>query len=246
MYEKMEQLEAPSADAVLWRYMSFTKFVSLLTENALFFARADKLGDPFEGSLSPINVALRPEMYKGRPEEQQKLIGEFIRYLRRFTLVNCWHENRNESDAMWKLYSGIEDGIAIKTDFHSLSQSLTCTQPIYIGRVTYINYEKTFVPEMETLAPFVHKRKSFEHEREVRAIAVETLDYTVEWGVLDRPALYDVGTYFEVDTSVLIKEVVVPPLAGDWFVDLVEATARSFKLKAPTRRSALAAPPTWT
>ena len=242
MYEKVDQLEAPPADAVLWRYMSFTKFVSLLTKNALFFARADKLGDPFEGSLS----ALRPEMYKGRSEGQQKLIGDFIRYLRRFTLVNCWHENRNESDAMWKLYSGIEDGIAIKTDFHSLSESLTCTQPIYLGRVTYINYEKTLVPEMETLAPFVHKRKSFEHEREVRAIAVETLDYAVGWEVLDRPALYDVGTYYEVDTSVLIKEMVVPPLAGDWFVDLVEATARSFKLKAPTRRSVLAERPTWT
>ena len=47
-----------------------------------------------------------------------------IKDLRRFTLVNCWHENQDESDAMWKLYSGVEDGIAIKTDFQSLSKSL--------------------------------------------------------------------------------------------------------------------------
>ena len=69
MYKEDSRLRAPKADAVLWRYMSYTKFVSLLTKNALFFSRADKLGDPFEGSLSPINIASRPEMYKGKPED---------------------------------------------------------------------------------------------------------------------------------------------------------------------------------
>ena len=34
--------------------MDFTKFVSLLEKRALFFARADQLGDPFEGAI-PIN-----------------------------------------------------------------------------------------------------------------------------------------------------------------------------------------------
>ena len=158
MYRVNDQLKAPPADAVLWRYMSFTKFVSLLTKEALFFARVDKLEDPFEGSLSPINIELRPHMYDGKPKDQQLLVGEFIRSLRRLTLVNCWHENRYESDAMWKLYSGTEDGVAIRTDFHSLSKSLMGEQAVYIGKVKYVNYEKTIIPEMETLAPFIHKR----------------------------------------------------------------------------------------
>ena len=38
--------------------MDFTKFVSLLDKRALFFAGADTLGDPFEGSVSPINAAM--------------------------------------------------------------------------------------------------------------------------------------------------------------------------------------------
>ena len=67
MYKEDFRLAVPKADAVLWRYMSFTKFVSLLTKNAVFFSGADKLGDPFEGSLSPINIASRPEMYKDKP-----------------------------------------------------------------------------------------------------------------------------------------------------------------------------------
>lgn len=34
----------------LWRYMDFEKFISLLEERAPYFARADKLGDKFEGA----------------------------------------------------------------------------------------------------------------------------------------------------------------------------------------------------
>lgn len=60
MYEEHPVFNPPSDDAVLWRYMDFTKFVSLLEKSALFFARADKLGDPFEGAFSKINVALQP------------------------------------------------------------------------------------------------------------------------------------------------------------------------------------------
>ncbi len=34
----------------LWRYMDFAKFVAMLFQNGLYFARADKLEDPFEGA----------------------------------------------------------------------------------------------------------------------------------------------------------------------------------------------------
>ena len=53
MYKEHEAFAPPPPDAVLWRYMDFTKFVSLLEKQALFFARADKLeDDPFEGYLA--------------------------------------------------------------------------------------------------------------------------------------------------------------------------------------------------
>ena len=34
----------------LWRYMDFAKFIALLDHRALHFARADHLGDPFDGA----------------------------------------------------------------------------------------------------------------------------------------------------------------------------------------------------
>ncbi|HLN88509.1 MAG TPA: hypothetical protein VK253_00420, partial [Candidatus Binatia bacterium] len=53
-YEKI--FRKPNSDTLLWRYMSFTKFVPLLEKRALFFCRSDKIGDPFEGSSPRQNV----------------------------------------------------------------------------------------------------------------------------------------------------------------------------------------------
>ena len=55
---------------MVWRYMDFTKFVSMLENGGLFFCRADLLGDPFEGSFARANEELRPIIYE---EECQKL-----------------------------------------------------------------------------------------------------------------------------------------------------------------------------
>ena len=50
--------------------MDFTKFVSLLDKSALFFARADRLDDPFEGAYTNLNM--HPEvqklLFKGIPD----------------------------------------------------------------------------------------------------------------------------------------------------------------------------------
>ncbi|GAB7534189.1 DUF2971 domain-containing protein [Burkholderia sp. 3C] len=43
-------------DIRLWRYMDLSKFASMLQSSAVHFARADQLGDPFEGSVGPANV----------------------------------------------------------------------------------------------------------------------------------------------------------------------------------------------
>ncbi|QIP55444.1 hypothetical protein [Hafnia alvei] len=40
------------------------------------------------------------------------------------TKVNCWHNNTDESEAMWKLYSQQNNGIAIKTSIEKISKSI--------------------------------------------------------------------------------------------------------------------------
>ena len=91
------------------------------------------------------------------------------------------------------------------------------------------------------LSPFLHKRKSFEHELEVRAIHILHRDDEIS-------KLRDEeigGAYYEVDLSLLIKEVIVAPFAPDWFIELVKSVAALYGLKVPVAESTLADSPTW-
>lgn len=239
MHKEHPSFTPPPDNAVLWRYMDFTKFVSLLDRSALFLARADKLGDPFEGAFSRMNNRLSLTTYFGPiSEENFQQLRRFQKDLRRFTLISCWHESPHESAAMWRLYSKETDGIAIKTDFESFKNSLTASEDIRVGRVNYVNYENHVIPENNAFYPFLHKRQSFEHEQEVRAI-----NMTIPSNVSQ--ATCDVGRYFTVDLSFLIKEVIVAPYADDWFLGLIQSVAARYDLQVSVVKSRLADPPTW-
>ena len=91
----------------IWRFMDFTKFVSLITKNALFFSRADKLGDPFEGSWPRNSIEKRPEILgtgvdKVVAKEISNNYGQYSKKLITHAAINCWHANKYESAAMWK------------------------------------------------------------------------------------------------------------------------------------------------
>lgn len=244
MYEEHEAFTPPSSDAILWRYMDFTKFVSLLEKQALFFPRADKLGDPFEGSVTKVNEAARPIVYKDQLTEDALLgLSQSMKELSRFMLINCWHENAHESEAMWRLYAREKDGIAIKTDFNSFKNSFTCSKEIYIGSVNYVDYDSDIIPESNLFYLYLHKRKSFEHEKEIRAIVMEipTNEHGIDWA----RDICDIGKYYEIDLPLLIQEVVVAPFAPDWFLELVKSVTVHYNFEFPVVKSALAANPTW-
>jgi hypothetical protein len=142
--------DLPRAEASLWRYMDFAKFVALLKDRALYFARADLLGDKFEGAKG---VASQKTVWDDHylrffieairnppPGEVCRLSNEDIRaeaekLLRqlaesgiqdiRTSYVSCWHENEAESEALWRLYCPPPSaGIAIRTTFEALKISL--------------------------------------------------------------------------------------------------------------------------
>ena len=252
MYKEHEDLTPPSSNATLWRYMDFTKFVSLLDKKALFFARANKLEDPFEGYLPFLTRAgiwhsLGDTPYR---EDQYQSVIANTRSSRQFTLISCWHKNADESAAMWKLYSKDGSGIAIKTDFASFSNSFTCDDPIRIGEISYVDYEPGVgVSYNSMFSPFLYKRKSFEHEHEVRAIVLKPPLRDNEDGpgqVLDETQdISDYGEYFDVDLSLLIQEVLVSPYTPDWLLELVRSVAMRYGLNVPVVKSSLVDEPMW-
>lgn len=254
MYKEHPTFAPPLPDAGLWRYLTFTKFVSLLDRRAVFFARADKLNDPFEGAFPMANLDLRRQNFKASVEQYPFLNFKIfqlqdvpIKDLRCFTLISCWYEGDHESAAMWSQYSGAQEGIAIRTDFNSLAESLIDDRGIYIGQVSYIDYAKDSILDDNLFEPFLYKRKSFEHEREVRALIFELPSHEgTHTGPLDMSqALYPIGTYCKVDLSLLVSEVVVAPYAPDWFLELTVSVADRYGLQAPVSRSSIADEPTW-
>ena len=222
--------------------MSFTKFASLLTKKALFFARADKLGDPFEGSLTSLTLqAILNDTTLGEHSDTLRIL---LRNRPRYTLINCWHENETESDAMWKLYAGHGEGVAIKTTYRLLKESMIGKEVVSIEKVEYVDYDTAQIQLSDPLGPFIQKRRSFAHEREVRAIIQKPYIRGSEI-IADGPDTCDVGIYHDVDVNKLVKEVFVPPYAEGWFSELVQTTAENFGLQAPVNKSSLSSQPVW-
>jgi len=233
-------------DAIIRRYMDFAKFVSLLDEQALFFVRADKLGDSFEGSHSKANIEIRPQVYRdmlknlgSNSQDVLKDMSAFFKFLPKITAVSCWHLSEYESDAMWKLYLESSEGIAIQSTYYRLKSSIRDKSlPIHIYKVKYIDYEQDFMPGEFNVGPFFHKRKGFEHEHELRAVIQ---NWAYERGgekVLAKP-IADEGIYVKVDLDLLIDRIYVAPKCPEWFFKLVKSVVRKYKLNKDVLRSSL-------
>jgi hypothetical protein len=235
--------------ARIWRYMDFTKYLSMLETKALFFCRVDKLGDPFEGTLSRATLeAWRTHMKEFNLEDSDMPL-QWARPHRRWTFVNWWHLAEDESAAMWKLYSKSNEAIAIRSTYARLAGALPNPYSgapdqgrwIYMGVVYYIDYDFFRVPPGNTMAPFVYKRKSFEHEREVRALIQEV---PIVW--INGHESIDVdfepranGKNIAVDISALIEKVFIAPDTPDWYFDLVSKVTRRYGFDFEVRRSRL-------
>src|SRR5262249_14030892 len=175
-YQPHHVFHAPAPNAPLLRYLDFEKFVWLLDHQALYFARADRLGDRFEGSMSRANLAAReqshPKTLWGLGPDQVQQLEATRRALLLQTFVNCWTRSSYESVAMWRLYVGQGNGVAIQSTFTRLRDAVGDEpRPVFIGKVEYLDYDRDVIPERNTFYPFMRKRRSFEYEREVRALA---------------------------------------------------------------------------
>ena len=247
MYVQHKDLEKPDDENIkIWHYMDLAKFVALIDKKALFFARADTLPDKFEGSYSKANIKLRPIIHKDIPTEKQRQRQIFCKELRRFALINCWHMNEVESAAMWGLYTESDEGIAIQSTFKRLKESFSKNvenngYTVFIGKVTYVDYEKEWIPEGNLLFPFFHKRKNFEHEKELRAIICKIPEKN---GMADlSQEIFDKGVHIPVDIDKLIERIVMSPKAPKYFYDSVKSIVSKYDLKKEVIPSSLGGSP---
>lgn len=255
-YQLFSSTDHPiSDDTELSRYLTFEKFVWLIENSALYHTRLDRLGDPFEGSVTVAYARKRdagdPVGYMPLPEYE----GSNNIRLMLCSFVSCWHASPVESAAMWKLYSREDAGVAIVSTPPRMQEAVDLTphRTAMLGPVEYLDFEKDdmTLPFGMTARPGFLKRKSFEHEKEVRAmIRMEkhpedpNLIFSAEWV----QSLYEQmppGIIASVDLPRLIKGIYVSPLAPSWLLDLVQTLADRHGLENLVRKSRLLGDPTF-
>lgn len=242
LWPPLPLVDEPARSDVLWRYYDLAKFVSLLDQRALYLARADTLGDIFEGAYP----SAKASHHNPDVREAAHLLALRQR-ARKEQFVSCWHQNEWESMAMWELYASRAAGIAIRTTYGQLydaidENALTEYESLFFTRVRYLDYDResfeSHRAQYDLLTAFFHKSRSFEHEREVRIVLPGPLmeDTKLETTM--------VGVYLPVDLKPLIDTVYVAPAAPPWFEDVVRAVLSKWEMTSvPVVRSALSQKP---
>jgi len=248
MYVEHDSFRAPGYDEILWRYMDFTKFVSMLDSGSLYFTRADKFEDKFEGvypkrSISNFSGAYAQKLIesgssKDEAEVRVRSALEHFSLHRATIAVNCWHKNIHESAAMWKLYLSSSEGVAVKTRFSRLKDSFPAEgSEVNIGEVSYLDYDAAHIDFKNAFEPFLCKRMSFEHEKEVRAVIWRSDLVGKKLAEIDEE--FGHGLEVPCDIRLLIEEIYVSPTSMSWFKKLVESVAAKFDIDARVRQSRL-------
>ena len=217
--------------------MDLTKLLSLLETRKLFLARADQFEDSYEGWWPQSNVSLfRSAASCGKLS--QGAVEQFLedtQQHRETVFLSCWCAIEHESAAMWKLYLKSVEGIAICSDHDALATALSRSN--LIARTTmvkYIDYDRELIPANNGFFPFVHKRRSFAHENELRVIV-----WSSEAGNREQIKKDATSVTIDVVPEELIKAIYVSPTAPKWFGQLVEQLLRRYGLSVPVERSGL-------
>jgi len=214
--------------------MDFSKYIDLLITSELHFARADMFQDPFECSFAVFQDERARKAFLNNADIKEKY-KELHNLCKLFVYLNCWHINDVQSAALWKLYSENKyETIVIQSTFEKLKSEIVSSHSmICLSNVKYDpNHAGTPIPNNPTVRSFageekiIYKRKSFEHEKELRAFIYNGEDeinaaesgYKVEQLKIQRPEYIRI----KVTLSNLIEKIYVSPLANDLFVELVK------------------------
>lgn len=231
-------------DGMLWRYLDLPKLVSLLARSELYLTQLASLDDPLEGRYPPsvrqemvdcwqTEVAAKHNIHisPGYPADTQESL------MRASLYVNCWCLQDHESEAMWRIYGGTS-GVAVRTQYRNLAHALP--PDVYIGQVQYIEPDERQFPFQNALDLAMFKRHFFKHEAECRV---------VKWSIRERPdnknlvdtdfERYPAGEWIPVKIREAITDVMVSPLAPDWFHECVNFVVDRFSKGLPVVKSTM-------
>jgi hypothetical protein len=255
-------LSEKDLNSTVWRYTPFSKFISMLTYQALWFSKLNILQDQYEGMMPLVTKEMMTREHQKYKEfidpahhwQFDAMAGRNEQDGRELIVANCWFFGETESERMWKEYVGTPEGVAIKSTPKRLSENVLMlgdNNMNHMGRVRYVDHAThQMIPYEANQAierAFI-KDKQFEHEQELRlatmslkrgyCVRMDGVPYTKEevegknMNNFENPGLY-IG--IKIDT--LFTEVVVAKSAPDWLFSLVKRIIDLYGINVPVVRS---------
>lgn len=227
--------------------MDFSKFISLLETRSLHFTSLEVLAerfDKFEGHYPYPAVPM-----KDTSGTMQYLPLETFRgfeLTKKGGFVNCWHINEGESYAMWKVYSNMGEGIAIRSTIQNLWDSFAKNpNDILVGEVDYdfevlAQLPKEKWPRFDPKILYLHKTSCFSYEKELRAI-IEIASLGKDGFYV--PSNYSEGIDLQVKLNELVEKIFVSPYSPEWYKPLIEKILIRYNLNKKVEQSIIDAKP---
>ncbi len=244
----IRDLNNEQLDMTVWRYMPFSKFISLMTYQALWFAKLNILQDEYEGMMPARTKNLMDtdnQKWKkqfNRPEFHRQIDNwstDNENSGRELLVVNCWFLDENESEQMWAAYGRSNEAIAVKSTIRRLVNNVLIPHDDHVSHIGMVSYVDHVNHEMSCYAAsqaheraFLKDKQRFSHEQELRIVTMnfkttncarmDGKPYTrEEVSGKNMNNFENPGLYVGVRLNQLFSEVVVCPNAGDWFFNLV-------------------------
>jgi len=259
----LRNLQSEDLERTVWRYMSFAKFISLVSYQALWFSKLNILQDTYEGMLPA-------ESKREMREENEEIKSwfntpDFHRQIdawpeqnendgRELLVVSCWFLGEHPSERMWSEYGDSHGAVAIKSTIGRLANYVFVPRDehrSHIGLMSYVDHGSHRMSSYEANQAIERaflKDERFSHEREVRivtmsmkttsCVSMEGKKYKAEEVAGKNMNNFEnPGLYVGVHLDRLITEVVVSRNTPEWFEKLVRRIAELSKLPVPVTRS---------
>lgn len=215
----------------VWRYLSLSKFLDFYLTGSLYFSRVDLLEDKCEGTYTKTTTGInfpRINISSGLELTSE----EYTKRQRQAIHVNCWRLDNFESEAMWKIYCPNNAGLAIQTTYSKLADSLPDGNRLFIGQITYLDYEADLINRGNNMNAAMHKRKAFDHEKEVRVVQ-HTLNYMNDHNL----PLPEAGVLVPTRLFERIDNIYVNPYSDEWYFDTIKKLFTKLEITIPLKWS---------
>ena len=142
------------------------------------------------------------------------------------TVISSWHQNKSESEAMWRLYSKDNKGVAIQTTAQDLIESID-DERVHFSEVRYIDFYDENLKNTDLLvngfiSPLL-KREAFEHEKEARLFFTPTKNYNVPSEIYKFE-----HEYVDVDVKKLISKIYISPYIAESDIHDIKTEIQNF------------------